>query len=81
MAQYSGTAVVPLDLIKRDYFSNISNDKFQRRVLAGRIKLPAIRMKTSRKTALGVHLADLAEFIDKARELALKECQRLCSER
>ena len=34
-------------------------------------------MTGSRKTARGVHLNDLAAFIDKMREMALKECEQL----
>ena len=46
-------------------------EKLLRQILAGKIKLPIVRMTESRKTARGVHLCDLADFIDKAREAAL----------
>jgi hypothetical protein len=34
-------------------------------------------MTSSRKTARGVHLNDLAAYIDKMREMALQECEQL----
>ncbi|MGZ5829371.1 MAG: pyocin activator PrtN family protein [Xanthobacteraceae bacterium] len=41
------------------------------------IALPVVRMETSQKSARGVHLCDLADYLDKRRAAALKECQQL----
>jgi hypothetical protein len=77
MAQYNGAAVIPLDAVCRDYFSHLTPEKFMRKVLAGEIKLPIVRIEGSQKAARGVHLSDLAEYLDRQRELAIKECQQL----
>ena len=77
MAQYQGAAVIPLELVRRDYFSHLTAEKLLRQILAGKIALPVVRMTNSQKTARGVHLSDLADYIDKQRAKALKECQQL----
>ena len=77
MAQYNGAAVIPLELVREHYFGHLTQDKFLRQILAGKIRLPVVRMTSSRKTARGVHLNDLAAYIDKMREMALKECEQL----
>lgn len=77
MAQYNGAAVIPVDAVCRDYFSHLTPEKFLRKVLAGEIKLPIVRMEGSQKAARGVHLADLADYLDRQRALAIKECKQL----
>lgn len=77
MAQYNGAAVIPVDAVCRDYFSHLTPEKFLRKVLAGEIKLPIVRMEGSQKAARGVHLADLADYLDRQRALAIKECRQL----
>lgn len=79
MAQYDGRAVIPLDLVCRDYFAHLSPEKLQRKVLDGDITLPIVRMERSQKCAKGVHLADLAAYLDARREDAAKELQQLRS--
>lgn len=77
MARYDGKAVVPLADVCRDFFSHLSEDKLQRKVLAGHIKLPIVRIEGSQKAARGVHITDLAEYIDARRQAALKEIKQL----
>jgi hypothetical protein len=49
-----------------------------RKVLADEIRLPIIRMYEGRRVAAkGVHINDLAVYIDKQRAAALKECEQL----
>lgn len=69
-AQYQ-TAIIPAERVARDYF-HLSTDKFQRKVMAGEIPLPLVRMESSQKSARGVHIADLASYLDKQRAAALK---------
>lgn len=80
LAQYSGCAVIPLELVRADYFASMSQDKFLRQIYAGKIPLPVVRMTNSRKSPRGVHLNDLANYIDQARESALKEFEQLAAE-
>jgi hypothetical protein len=44
-----------------------------RKAQAGDIDLPVVRIETSQKAARGVHLQDLADWIDGRREAAQKE--------
>ncbi|MFM0566933.1 pyocin activator PrtN family protein [Paraburkholderia caledonica] len=77
MAQYGAQAIVPIDVVCRDYFPHLKTDKLLAKINAGEIALPLVRMEKSQKTAKGVHLADLAMYIDQRREAALKECEQL----
>ena len=77
MAQYNGAAVITIEMICRDYFRHLTVDKLLRKLLAGEIALPIMRMEKSQKAARGVHLNDLADYLDKQREAALKECRQL----
>ena len=77
MAQYRGCAVVPLSTVCRDFFPHLTEKKMLQKALAGQIALPIIRIESGQKSARGVHLADLAAYIDNRREAALKECRQL----
>ncbi|MCW2317970.1 hypothetical protein M2322_003535 [Rhodoblastus acidophilus] len=76
MAQYDGAAIIPLDRVCKDYF-DLSQERFLRQVAAGEIKLPIVRMGKSQKSAKGVHLADLAAYLDERRTAAERECKAL----
>jgi hypothetical protein len=78
MAQYNGRTVVPLDLVCRDFFGHVTVDKLLRKALRGDIALPIVRIETSQKAQRGVHLVDLAAYIDMRRAAAVKECDQLC---
>lgn len=77
MAQYDGAAVIPLDKICRDYFAHLTPQQFARKATEGEIDIPVVRIETSQKATRGVHLNDLAEWIDKRRAAARKECDQL----
>jgi len=77
MAQYNGKAIISLEQICTDYFTHLTPDMFQRKVLAGQIKLPITRLESSQKSARGVHISDLAQYLDIQREAARKECAQL----
>jgi hypothetical protein len=78
MAQYDGLAIIPLEWVCRDYFAHLSAEKFIRKQLAGEIDLPVVRIDpTSQKTAKGVHVNDLAAYLDQRTEAARKECEQL----
>ena len=77
MAQYDGLAVIPLEKVCTDYFSHLSVEKLQRKVMAAEIALPIVRMEGSQKTAKGVHLQDLAKYLDDQRTKAVIENDKL----
>lgn len=64
MAQYNGSAIIPLDAVCRDYFSHLTPTKFVEKVRAGEIGLPLVRLEKSQKAAKGVALNDLADYLD-----------------
>jgi hypothetical protein len=64
MAQYNGRAIVPAEEVCRDYFAHLDTPKFVRKVDAGEIDLPLVRIEGSTKSARGVLLTDLASYID-----------------
>ena len=57
----------------RDYF------QFLRKVLAGEIALPIVRIESSQKCAKGVPIADLADYLDQQIALARKERDQLAA--
>ena len=77
MAQYDGKAVIPIEDICRDYFTHLTVEKFLRKALAGEIGLPVVRMEGSKRSARGVHLNDLAAYLDKQADAARKEAEQL----
>lgn len=78
MAQYNAQAVIPVDKVVKDYFPHLSTDKFLRKVAIGEIKIPLTRIEGgSQKAAKGVHLTDLANYIDDRRAAAIKEARQL----
>ncbi len=79
MAQYEGRAIIPVEWVCRDYFSHLTPDKFIRKVSLGDLAIPLVRMEASQKCAKGVHLNDLAQYLDRRVEAARKECQQLAS--
>lgn len=78
MAQYDGRAVIPIEEVRRDYFDHLQLDKLLRKIGTGEIKLPLARMDPgSQKTPKGVHLEDLATYIDDRRAAGIKELEKV----
>lgn len=76
MAQY-GLAIIPVDRLCADYFQHLTPEKFLRKVIAGDIDLPLVRIEDSQKAAKGVHINDLASYLDNQRALAVIENDKL----
>jgi Pyocin activator protein PrtN len=73
MAQYGGKAIIPISEICRDYFPHLNTTKLVQKISCGEIALPLVRIEISQKAARGVHLVDLAKYLDKRVEVARKE--------
>ena len=81
MAQYNSQAVIPVDKVVQDYFPHLSTDKFIRKVSLGNINIPMIRIEAgTQKSAKGIHINDLATYLDTRREAAVKEAKQLAGE-
>lgn len=78
MAQYGATAVIPYKDVCRDYFPHLTPTVFMRKINHGEIPLPLVRIEDSEKAARGVHITDLAKWIDDRAEAARRECLALC---
>lgn len=76
LAQYGGKAVIPVEDVCKDYFPHLTSEKFVRKVSAGEIKIPLVRIEASQKAAKGVHLQDLADYVDARRAAAARELQQ-----
>lgn len=78
MAQYNGAAVIPIDALCRDYFTHLTPQKLISKMQGGEIKLPLVRIEAgSQKAARGVHIGDLADWIDARRAAAAKELKQM----
>ena len=76
LAQYE-TAVIPIELVCRDFFQHLTPSNFVRKSLAGEIPIPVIQIEASQKATRGVHLNDLARWIDERRAVAQAEVERI----
>ncbi|WP_085584452.1 MULTISPECIES: pyocin activator PrtN family protein [unclassified Pseudomonas] len=77
MAQYEGQAVIPLSRVCADYM-NLTVEKFKQKQMAGEIDIPVVRLGAkSQKAGLGIHLNDLADYIDRQRQKAVIEQNKL----
>lgn len=77
MAQYDGKAVIPLDVVCRDYFGGMTVEHFLRMSLAGDMSLPVVRMYDSQKAPKGVSVEDLAAYLDLRIAAGRKEARQL----
>ena len=44
MAQYGGKAIIPLEDVRRDYFSHLTLETMHRKLCSGQIALPVVRI-------------------------------------
>ena len=77
MAQYNAAAIIPLEVVCKDYFSHLTPVEFARKATNGQIDLPVVRIEASQKAAKGIYLTDLAKWIDDRRAAAQKELDQL----
>jgi hypothetical protein len=80
LARYDGLPVIPLALVVRDFFPHLSEQKLAGKIDRGEVRLPLIRIEASQKAARGIHINDLAAWIDARREAAAKELRQLTGE-
>lgn len=77
MAQYDGLAVIPLERVCTDYFPHLSPEKLLRKAKAGQIRLAITQIEASQKAARGIHIQDLAAYIDARRAEAVEGLEKL----
>ena len=68
MAQHDGKPILPVDVVCKEYFAPMTLPVFLRKVNAGEIALPLVKMeRSSQKGPRLVHIEDLAAYIDERR--------------
>lgn len=77
LAQYDGRAVIPIEWVCRDYFCHLTPVKLIAKISAGDIPIPLVRIENSQKCAKGIHLQDLASYLDGRTAAARKEMSAL----
>ncbi|WP_443749475.1 pyocin activator PrtN family protein [Asticcacaulis solisilvae] len=77
LAQYDGQAVIPIERVCQDYFSHLTPVKLIAKISSGDIAIPLVRIEGSQKCAKGIHLQDLASYLDARAEAARIEMRAL----
>ncbi|WP_417239146.1 pyocin activator PrtN family protein [Celeribacter halophilus] len=77
MMMYNAKAVIDTETVARDWFK-LSVGKFHEKIRSGEIRLPLVLMEEeSQKCAKGVHLMDLADYVDARHAAAEKELKMM----
>ncbi|UIY58169.1 pyocin activator PrtN family protein [Burkholderia cepacia] len=79
MAEFGARAIIPIEEVRKSYFSHLELDKLLRKIALGEIALPLVRIEKSAKCAKGVYVQDLADYIDTQRAAAVKERDQLAA--
>lgn len=75
--QYANAPVIPVAKVCRDYFE-MTPEIFMRKISAGEIRLPIVRMyDDSKRAAKAIRVDDLADYLDKRIDKAVKEYNAL----
>jgi len=80
LAKYQGDSLIPVERVANDFFAvkdPSGMPRFLRKLEAGEIPLPVVRMERSQKGAKMIDLRDLAAFLDERRAAAQKELRQL----
>jgi len=63
-SRYDGLPVIPVEVVCQDYFSHLKPAQFIRQAERGDIPLPLVSMTDSQKSAKGIAIQSLADFLD-----------------
>tara|TARA_R110002094_G_scaffold150719_1_gene139086 strand:- start:269 stop:529 length:261 start_codon:yes stop_codon:yes gene_type:complete len=72
MARYDALPTIPVEQVRSDFFKHLFLQKFMRKLNERSIALPVVSIEPSQKSQKGIHIEDLANFLDNRREQALK---------
>ena len=73
MALYDNLPIIPIEQIHADFFIRLSLRNFMRKLNDRTIALPVVNTEQSQKGQRGAYIENLAGFLDKRREGAVKE--------
>ncbi|WP_167759965.1 pyocin activator PrtN family protein [Paraburkholderia pallida] len=74
-------ALLPIEVVRTNFFPHLSEDTFSRRARANDFGFPVIRSDRSQKAAMFVHIEDLATYLDARRTVAAREHANLVDAR
>lgn len=77
LIQKYNSPTIDMETLQRDVFPHLSIDTLTRRARDNMLGLPIMRADMSQKSALWVHVEDLADYIDARRSVARKEFRAL----
>lgn len=75
MAEFE-TSTIPLSDVSERYLG-MKPSTAEKKACCGELTLPTFRMGNSQKSPRMIHVKDLAEFIDKKREEAKKDLEKM----
>jgi len=67
------TPLLPLEVVRTNFFPHLSADSFNRRARANDLGFPVISAERSQKSAMFVHIDDLAAYLESRRAVARRE--------
>lgn len=70
-----------MERICSDYFTHLTPEAMRMKVAAGQIDLPLVKLEHSQKSARGVHVNDLADYLDVRHRAAKAEHDLLMGRR
>lgn len=73
------TPLLALEVVRTNFFSHLSADSFNRRARANDLGFPVITAERSQKSAMFVHISDLAAYLESRRAVAAREHAMLAS--
>ena len=76
MARYEARPLLPIDVVRADFFDGMSRKVFLGKVESGEIGLPLVRLDDGQKAVKGIAIQDLAVFLDACTLTARKELAR-----
>jgi hypothetical protein len=73
--QFGGRAFIPIDELCQQYFPHLTPEKLWRK--RHEISLPIHQIEQSQKALKGVHIQDLADYLDAIAAEAREDCRKL----
>jgi hypothetical protein len=65
--------LLPIEVVRTNFFPHLAEDTFNRRARANDLGFPIIRADRSQKSAMFVHVEDLAPYLESRRSVARRE--------
>lgn len=73
MAQYDAQVIIPLERVCTDYFRHLTPSKLKKEIREGAIDLVMVKIDSSPQSTCGIHIADLASYLDAQRHKCIAE--------